>query len=91
MHGLWLPEDAPHARRDADIDLYHLKMITPERRRARAALYNRLDPERRMQPIGYDYLADDEGAVLEQIPPGREYHPPHIEDGGLWMEPALAR
>ena len=90
VHGLWLPEEAPHAVRDADINLYHLKMITPERRRARAALYNRLDPERRMQPIGYDYLAEDSGAVLEPIPPGRDYHPPHAEDGGLWMEPALA-
>ncbi len=90
VHGLWLPAGAPHARRDADINLYHLKMLTPERRRARAALYNRLDPERRMQPIGYDYLADDEGAVLEPIPPGRDYHPPHIEDGGLWVEPGMA-
>ena len=71
--------------RDAGFNLYHLKMITAERRRARAALYNRLDPGRRYQPIGYDYLADDEGAVLEKVPEGREYHPPHVEDGGLWM------
>jgi hypothetical protein len=28
--------------------------------------------------------------VLEAIPPGRDYHPPHAEDGGLWMEPGLA-
>jgi hypothetical protein len=90
VHGLWLAPGAPHARRDPDINLYHLRMISPERRRARAALYNRLDPERRFQPIGYDYLADDEGAVLETIPPGRDYHPRHVEDGALWMEPGLA-
>jgi hypothetical protein len=68
-----------------DYNIYHLKMITPARRKARADLYNFLDPERRMQHIGYDYLADDAGAQLEQIPAGREFLPPHREDGGLWM------
>lgn len=77
--------------RDAGLNLYHLKMITAERRRARAALYNRLDPERLYQPIGYDYLAEEEGAVFETIPDGREYHPPHVEDGGLWMPDPDAR
>lgn len=73
---------------ESGLNLYHLKMITAARRRARAALYNRLDPARAYQPIGYDYLADDEGAVLETIPAGREYHPVHVEDGGLWMAAA---
>jgi hypothetical protein len=68
-----------------DYNIYHLKMITRERRKARAHLYNILDPERRMQRIGYDYLADDAGAQLEQIPDGREFLPSHEEDGGLWM------
>ena len=71
--------------RDTDFNLYHLKMITPERRRARAALYNHLDPERQAQPIGYDYLTDDDGLKLKRIGAGREYHPPHDDDGGLWM------
>jgi hypothetical protein len=52
-------------------------MMPPERRKARAALYAHLDPDMRMQPMGYDYLADDAGAVLERIAPGREYRPPH--------------
>ena len=69
----------------ADINLYHLKMITAERRRARAALYSGLDPENRMQAIGYDYLADETGLRLERIPVGRGYRPRHIDDGGLWM------
>lgn len=68
-----------------DINLYHLKMITEERRKARAALYNHLDPNRVMQSIGYDYLADVTGAQFEVIAPARGYHPPHDEDGGLWM------
>jgi hypothetical protein len=59
-------------------------MLTPERRQARSRLYKLLDPENRFQPIGYDYLADDLGATFETIPPGREYLPPHEEDGGLW-------
>jgi hypothetical protein len=70
---------------DTDFNLYHLKMMTRERRRARAALYKHLDPDGCMQRIGYDYLADDNGVELERIPEGREYHPPHHEDGGLWM------
>ena len=70
---------------DSGLNLYHLKMITRARREARRDLYNRLDPDRRFQPIGYDYLADDQGAVLKPIRPGREYHPPHNDDGGLWM------
>lgn len=72
---------------DTPINLYHLKMIAPARRRARAALYNALDPNGVVQPVGYDYLADEQGAVLEAIARGREYYPPHLEDGGLWMAP----
>ena len=76
----------PHARiENTDFNLYHLKMITRARRVARAALYNHLDPDGRMQQLGYDYLADDNGAELEAIPKGREYTPAHHEDGGLWM------
>lgn len=79
--------------RDTPFNLYHLKMISPARRRLRAALYNHLDPEHRAQAIGYDYLADDRGARLERIPRGRGYHPRHEDDGGLWMprvEPSAA-
>lgn len=85
LHLSWasfLPEQRLN---DTDINLYHLKMIAPARRRARAALYAHLDPEKNAQSLGYDYLADDAGAVLEAIPPGRTYSPPHLEDGGLWM------
>lgn len=68
-----------------DINLYHLKMITAERRQARAALYNHLDPDRVMQRIGYSYLADDTDAEFERVPADRTYLPPHLDDGGLWM------
>ena len=68
-------------------NVYHLKMIHPERRHARAALYGLLDPERRMQAIGYDYLADETGIELHRIPLGRGYSPRHVDDGTLWMHP----
>ncbi len=70
---------------DTDINLYHLKMITVQRRRARAALYNHLDPNRVMQSIGYDYLADDTDAAFETMAADRAYFPPHQDDSGLWM------
>lgn len=85
LHLSWssfVPKANPIA---TDFNLYHLKMIAPERRKARAALYNFLDPERRMQKIGYDYLADETGAQFEPIPAGRGFSPAHVEDGGLWM------
>jgi hypothetical protein len=83
LHQPWV--HYPTGRRRSDLNLYHLKMITPERRRARSAHYNALDPQGQYQKVGYDYLADDSGAVLEQIPAGREYLPAHREDAGLWM------
>lgn len=85
LHAPWYPVEGGYELRQVDINLYHLKMICAERRAARAALYRRLDPENKCQKIGYDYLADDTGMVLEPIPPGREYFPSHKDDGGLWM------
>jgi len=85
LHLPWsrfIPNERLH---HTDINLYHLKMITAERRRARAALYNHLDPDRVMQQIGYDYLADDTGAELQMVAPDRAYFPAHRDDGGLWM------
>jgi len=85
LHTSW-HELIPAAKpRRSGINLYHLKMIDPARRQARAALYERLDPEHAMQTIGYDYLADDTALSLERIPIGRGYRPRHVDDGALWM------
>ena len=83
LHESWVP----HSYRSihSGLNLYHLKTIAPRRRQARTALYKALDPERKYQPIGYDYLSDDGGMALELIAPGRHYLPQHREDGGLWM------
>lgn len=85
LHAPWHTLIPDAAIRRAEFNLYHLKMITPARRRARRDLYNRLDPERRSQRDGYDYLADDRHMRLERIPEGRGFDPPFVEDYGLWM------
>ncbi len=84
-HQPWYPLEPKPTLRHSDLNIYHLKMLTPERRRARRDLYNHVDPTQRWQSIGYDYMADEAGLQLETIPPGRGYHPQHHEDGGLWM------
>jgi glycosyltransferase involved in cell wall biosynthesis len=84
LHGQWLtwPTQMPH--RHADLNFYHLRMAHPARRALRRKLYAATDPERRFQLVGYDYLDDERGMVLEAIPPGRGYSPTHLDDGALW-------
>lgn len=82
LHGPWC---AGWRTVHSGLNIYHLKMISAERRRARRALNRHLDPDGLCQPQGYDYLAEDTGARLEPIPPGRGYTPPHHDDGALWM------
>ncbi len=51
---------------------YHLKMVRASDRKKRADLYEQLDPNHEMQPIGYRYLTDPDGLQLESIR-GHEY------------------
>ena len=85
LHSRWHDLYGGYRIVNTGLNLYHLKMITRARREARRDLYKELDSSASYQGIGYDYLADDDGAMLERIPPGRDYHPPHHDDGGLWM------
>jgi hypothetical protein len=76
VHAIWASwpprgEDYPQA----DLRLYHLRMIDPADRARRLERYRRIDPENEWQPIGYDYLLDEEGIQLDPIEPGREYVP----------------
>lgn len=65
----------------ADLYLYHLRMLSAADRAARRARYERLDPDRSFQSIGYAYLTETEGLRLERIPAGREYRPlPDLPD-----------
>lgn len=50
-----------------DYNLYHLKMVKEIDREARKDLYNKLDPNKEMQPIGYDYLVDTENIQIKKI------------------------
>ena len=52
-------------------------MIDPADRVRRVERYQRLDPERIWQPIGYDYMLDEAGIELVLLEAGREYRPSH--------------
>lgn len=85
LHSSWAPQDSGLPRKMAGIALYHLKTIDARRREKRSALYAALDPERKFSGRGYDYLKDETGLELTEIPPERMYQPAHVDDGGLWM------
>lgn len=68
----------------ADLVLYHLRMLTESDRRLRQARYQALDPDRKHQAIGYAYMTDPTGLRLARIPPGREYGP--LPDIGVARE-----
>jgi hypothetical protein len=82
FHGHWPPLDSRLRRPDGsefyeplDLEIYHLRMVRAEDREGRRDRYNRLDPERRFQAIGYDYLTDPQGLEVVALPAGREYEP----------------
>lgn len=83
VHSQWAPVNAEYSREHTGLNIYHLKMIEPANRVARAELYRGLDPEHRIQSIGYDYLSDETGILLEDIAAGREYLPPYRPDYGI--------
>lgn len=77
LHGSWAPLNSMHRGRfpEADLIIYHLRTMHEPDRRARQARYQQLDPDRRWQSIGYDYMTDQHGLRLEKLPRGREYRP----------------
>ncbi len=85
VHAFWAsmpppPEDWPQA----DLNIYHLRMLHPEDRAARRQRYRRIDPDNIWQPIGYDYLLDETGLEVERVAEGREFTPwPAGEDAAI--------
>ncbi|MFA6985564.1 MAG: glycosyltransferase family 2 protein, partial [Arenimonas sp.] len=79
LHGHWAPLNSLNdtSCRDADLVIYHLRMLTEIERRARQAKYQRLDPNSEFQEIGYGYLTDTADLQLEPLPRQREYLPLH--------------
>jgi hypothetical protein len=80
LHGPWYPEEhaGPGKTYGVAANIYHLKMIRERDREERRRLYNRLDPERQWQRVGYDYLTDERGLRLNRIMPWRGYAPSSI-------------
>lgn len=75
LHSVWASWPPEVEYPQADLRIYHLRMIEAADRAARAERYRRLDPNRDWQEIGYDYLTDDRGIELLPLEPGRGYVP----------------
>jgi len=74
VHAFWASlTGEPSAWPQADLILYHLRMIRAEDRAARVERYRRIDPDNVWQEIGYDYLLDQRGLELAGPEPGRDY------------------
>jgi hypothetical protein len=75
VHSPWNPINNDYKKILTDINLYHFKMINPDRREERRRIYNKLDPDHIIQKIGYDYLTDEAHLQLEKIAPDRVFFP----------------
>lgn len=78
LHCHWAPLQGRTAAGEfpqADLVLYHLKMIAAADRAARRARYRRLDPDHRHQSAGYDHLTDETGLELTEVGWERGYEP----------------
>jgi glycosyltransferase involved in cell wall biosynthesis len=77
VHCQWAPlNDYPAANYpQADLYVYHQRMLHRSDRELRKQRYEELDPNREYQSIGYDYLTDETGLELAPLPEGRGYLP----------------
>lgn len=75
LHGVKAPLQARHRGRfpSADLTIYHLGMLRREDGVARRRHYERADPERRWQQIGYEYLTDLRGLTLRRVAARRAF------------------
>ena len=71
-HIPWCPKEI-RKHKYLDYNLYHFKMLKKEDREARRDLYNKIDPNKVMQKVGYDYLVDTSGIKLKRIPLFKKY------------------
>jgi glycosyltransferase involved in cell wall biosynthesis len=84
LHGHWCNPGASSTLVQTGLNLYHLNCIAPARSVQRRHTYASIDPERRYQSVGYDYLCETDGMELVEITPERGFDPPHVDDGELW-------
>lgn len=79
VHSQWHPQNDDYKLIKTDLNLYHLKNIDPENRTARKELYKSLDPDNKIQSIGYDYLDDEKNLQLTPIKKNRQFYPKYSE------------
>lgn len=79
-HVPWAYDEIVSNTEIIDYSFYHLKMIRQIDRIARKDLYNSLDPNKKIQSIGYDYLADEKGLTLKKIDKVHEYQFESVPD-----------
>ena len=75
LHGQKAPMQASRRGRfpGADLQIYHLGMLSRADRDARRRRYEIADPEHEWQEIGYAYLTDPSGLKLRRIAPSRAF------------------
>ena len=75
LHTKWPAPNIPCSDENIlDFNLYHLISLRRADRLARLRKFKTIDPESRYQRwLGYDYLADENGLKVAEIPSGREF------------------
>jgi glycosyltransferase involved in cell wall biosynthesis len=74
LHQQWYPPRlAAGPQVTLDYYIYHLGSITRADRMARYEKFNRIDPDRRQQPQGYENIIDETDLVLAPITPERAF------------------
>lgn len=66
-HINWYYKEIENKKVMTKYNLYHLKMIKKEDRIKRTELYNKLDPNKKIQTFGYDYLIDEKNMKLKKL------------------------
>ena len=74
----------------ADLIVYHLRMLHRSDREQRRARYEELDPDREHQSFGYEYMTDETGIELASLPAGRGFAPAERPPERLVLEQATA-
>jgi len=62
--------------RPLELNLYHLKMIEPTSRAEHVRVHTPVNT-RDSRACGFDYMTDERGLRLEQMPQGRGFSPPY--------------
>lgn len=88
IHCQPVPQHSRLSRVRLPVFMYHLKMIEPANRAARARAYLDADPAGRWLNGGdWSHLADEGGLELAEIEPGRGFSPPYRQGSYSFQAP----